>query len=115
MRTLLQLTMNPSNEESDVHKWLESAGFRPQHLSIDDALKKALLEHDQPEHARVSDLDIPSRHGFELFCSIPLAEQERDYAHTTAKFVLRFDDQHGNTAWGLVCVDSPTISIRWRH
>jgi hypothetical protein len=128
MRTLVQLVLrNPSKSSSDepsktssadldaVRDWLSASGFRPRVVHL-DAEAKAELRKDEPSVSVLPpEHDNYLYHAFQTLASIPLAEEERHHAMQTAALAILWEDMHGNSVWGLVCIDSPAVDIRWRH
>jgi hypothetical protein len=122
MRTLVYVDIrNPHSDDEDaksIHEWLLSAGFHPQEIAFtpeqQDVIKKN-LQLGEIEPALEGIPEISNRQAAEILCSIPLSEQERQQALNTARFAVHFNDPHGTTVWGLVCIDSPTMNVRWRH
>jgi len=99
----------------DVLTWLTHSGFRPEEINFDAPTKQQLLSAENAPPCSGGNCTVTNIHAFNILSTIPLAEEERRHALNTAKFVIRLDDHHGNTVWGLVCIDSPTVSIRWSH
>jgi hypothetical protein len=54
---------------------------------------------------------------YEILLSIPdhYPDYERSAAIQNIKFIIRFNDYHGTTVWGLVSIDLPDITVRWKH
>jgi hypothetical protein len=112
----VQIALNTSDDKTtEVKEWLVHSGFRPENVTFDDASRERLLDNDRPDPPKQSELDVPSRHAFDILSSIPRADQERHHTLNTTKFVIRFDDQHGYVVWGLVGIDPPIVTVRWRH
>lgn len=123
MRTLVYMDIRkPHSDDEDtksIREWLSSVGFRPQEVAFtpdqQDTIRRN-LQLGEIEPALEGIPEISNRQAAEILCSIPLSEQERQQALNTARFSIHFIDHfHGTTVWGLVCVDSPTMSVRWRH
>jgi len=90
-------------------------GFRPEAVNLTEQEREALLTSDDPSQALRPET-ITADHAFDILSSIPLADHERRHARDTARYVIHFDDpMHGTIVWGLICTDSPTINVRWRH
>ena len=118
MRTLVQTLLRPTpptvQVDSYVKDWLERSGFRPQEVILNDVVRADLLKSDDfPTNAPD---DLATRHVIDIVLAIPRFDQERYYALSTARFLVHFDDPvHATTVWGLVCIDAPSVIIRWRH
>jgi len=118
MRTLVQTLLRPTTPtvqvDSYVKDWLESSGFRPQAVTLSGAVQADLLKSDDfPANAPDN---LATRHVIDIVLAIPRFDQERYYALSTAKFLIHFEDPvHATTVWGLVCIDAPSVIIRWRH
>jgi hypothetical protein len=123
MRTLVYVDIRkPDSDERDaesIREWLSSAGFRPQGIAFTAAQEDIInrnLQLGEIEPALGGIPEVSIRQAAEILCSIPLTEQERQQALNTTRFAVHYiDHSHGTTVWGLVCVDSPTMSVRWRH
>jgi len=93
--------------------------LHPQMVTLDEATKKTLWEQSIVEPTEIaalrSMLSLPNRHAVDLLNIIPLEDEERRHAVETAHFVIHCDDRHGHTVWGVVCVDEPDVTIRFRH
>lgn len=123
MRSLIQLRMrqdSTQNNEQLVKDWFEVSGFRPQEIDLADDIKELIRHNDQPginSKFKIADYDkLHDKHAIEILLTIPWADQERHYALKTAKYSIHYDDPtHGNVVWGLVCIEKPSITVRWRH
>ena len=125
MRALIQLSLRPPQDhyEDDgaLTDWLAKSGFRPQAVSLPPEVMRQLRHDDEQravaetESSDIGDIDPAADHAAEILRSIPRYDRERRQALKTVKYVIRFDDSHGDTVWGVVCVDKPTITVRWRH
>lgn len=116
MRTLIAVTVtNPETCQEVVRNWLSQCGFHPEAVELGDQCRDTLLNDEKAELPQVARLSNASEHAFDILAAIPLLERERRHAVNTATWSIHVDDPHGNTVWGLVCVDSPTLTVRWRH
>lgn len=124
MRTLIQIQLRQPLQEGDVagrlETWLDNSGFRPQRFELPEEARVNLLHSEEatPQEPYGSELDIEiaRRHAIDILQAIPLVEQERQHALSTGRFVVHFDDYvHGSIVWGLVCIDAPSVTFRWRH
>ena len=123
MRTFLELTLQSDQDSlENVFTWLKKAEFMPFPDSSEGSIakcleskKECLLETELPSLDANTTLEVPIQHAFNIFTAIPLVENERQQAWNTARWVIRSDYQHGNQAWGLVCIDGHSVVIRWRH
>lgn len=123
MRTLVYLDIRkPTSDENDtnsLYEWLSLTGFRPKPIDFSQEQQNIIRRNLQPgeiEPALEGIEDVSTRQAAEILCSIPLTEQERQQALNTVRYSIHFVDHfHGTTVWGVVCLDSPTMSVRWRH
>ncbi len=124
MRTLVQVVIRPEHRESaeeTIKRWLQDSGFRPEAISLDDDARASILTAEEPNIivspvASDSLSEIARGHAIEILCTVPLIDRERHLALHYARLVIHFEDHvHGTTVWGIVCIDSPSITIRWRH
>lgn len=116
--------------EDKLAEWLKSVGYRPEKITIASNIEQALLndnhvpssgvhsvkDYEPKPDEKLSVSTVALQHAITILGSIPLENQERHHAIATAKFIIRFDDKtYSQTVWGLVCLDRPTVYVRWRH
>lgn len=125
MRSLVQLTLKPLRADQDtaentVKMWLQRSNFRPESVDADGIRKSLRVAAETTSGSTNSEAtprteNVAVSHARLIAQSIPVADEERQTAIDTAKFTVHFDDGHGNTVWGLVCLDYPCVIIRWKH
>ncbi|MET0398919.1 MAG: hypothetical protein ABW277_19160 [Longimicrobiaceae bacterium] len=124
MRTLIQVVLRDEGEreltEESVRAWFAAAGFRPALISLSHETKLSLVLNDESTPVFTSGseplVEVVNRHAADILLAIPLSDQERYHALNTAKYVIHYDDAvHGTTVWGLLGIDLPNVTVRWRQ
>jgi len=120
MRTFVQLKLRqvePPTTDEAVRKWLEAARLRPEPVEIPKEIRELLFVKDEiPKESQIGIGDTAFDHAINILLAIPRFDLERAHAIENAKYIIHLDDTaHSATMWGLVCIDDPTVTVRWRH
>lgn len=123
MRTLIPITVNNIKEGSSIDvefkEFLkEKKDFHPMEINLDETIKEYIRLNLLVDNSKISNyykLTLADQQTIDILSAIPLENGERSDAINTMKILIKHQDKHMNTVFGLVCIDEHSITVRFRH